>query len=164
RDRLAALVAPREVVALEHPGHRVLRRELDDPGGTERDRPAGIEVDPGAGGVQDLVDLMLVSTGVGLDLLARQPRSGGVLAARIADHPGEIADQEHDLVAEHLKLPHLVDEYRVAEVEIRRGRIEPRLDRQRLTPRELALEVRLEKDLLRPALELDQLFSRTQHP
>src|SRR3546814_2337510 len=38
------------------------------------------------------------------------------------DKAGEIADQEHDVVAELLELPHLVYEHGVPEMQIRRGR------------------------------------------
>ena len=60
----------------------------------------------------------------------------------IADHAGEIADQERDLVAELLELAQLVDEHRVAQMQIGRGRIKARLDTQRHAAAELAFEVR----------------------
>jgi hypothetical protein len=74
--------------------------------------------------------LCLVGLRVGLDFLRRQRRPGGVLSGRVTDHAGEIADQEHDVVAELLKLAHLVDENRVTDVQIGRRRVEPGLDDQ----------------------------------
>ena len=85
--------------------------------------------------IEDLEDLLLVGLRVGLDLLARQRRPRRVAAGRVADQSGEVADQEHDFVAEALELAHLVDQHGVAEMQIGRGRIETRLDAQRLAAR-----------------------------
>src|SRR3546814_7107899 len=49
----------------------------------------------------------------------------------VANHSGEIADQEDHLVAEVLELPHLVEQHGVADVQVRRGRVEAGLDPQR---------------------------------
>ena len=49
----------------------------------------------------------------------------------VADHPGEVADQEDHLVAQVLELPHLVEQHGVADVQVRRGRVEAGLDAQR---------------------------------
>jgi hypothetical protein len=163
RDRLAALVALGEVVALEHPRDRVQGREPDQARGAKLGHPAGIEVDLGPLRVQDLVDLGLVGTRVGLDLLAGQPGAGRVLAGRVADHPREIPDQERHVVPEQLELAHLVDQHRMPQVQVGRGRVEAGLDVERLATGEFAGQVRLEQDLVGPAPEFDQLFGRVQH-
>ena len=49
----------------------------------------------------------------------------------IADHRGEVADQEDHLVAEVLHLPHLVQHNGVTEMDVRRGGVEAELDAQR---------------------------------
>ena len=97
--------------------------------------PARIEIHARLLAIEDLEDLLLVGLRVGLDLLARQRRARRVASGRIADHSGEVADQKRHLVTEALELAHLVDEHRVAEMQIGRGRIESRLDPQRLTAR-----------------------------
>ena len=71
--------------------------------------------------------------GVGHDLVTGQRLAGHVLPGGVADHSGEIADQEDHLVAQHLELAQFVDQHGVAEVQIRRGRIETGLDHQRAT-------------------------------
>jgi len=75
--------------------------------------------------------LGLVGLGVGLDLLPAQGRPGGFLAGGIADQPGEIADQEDDRMPQLLELGHLPDQHPVAQVQVGRGGVEPRLDAQR---------------------------------
>src|ERR1051326_1646144 len=68
---------------------------------------------------------------------------------RVADHAGEVADQELDLVAELLEVPQLVDDHRVAEVQIGSGRVQPQLDA------ELAAALKLFDEFLLD----DQLFA-----
>src|SRR5690606_12973657 len=57
-------------------------------------------------------------------------RAGGVLAARVADHAGEVADQELDLVPQLLEMAHLVDQHGVTEMQIGRGGVEAGLHTQ----------------------------------
>ena len=108
--------------------------------------------------IQDLEDLFLVGLRIGRDLLARQRRARGVAAGRIADHSGEIADQERDLVTERLELAHLVDEHRVPEMQVGRGRIEARLDAQRLAARQLLHELALDEHFAGPAQQFGNLI------
>ena len=75
---------------------------------------------------------LLVGAGVLLHLIWRERGAGGVPAGRIADETREVADKKDDLVAQLLKLAHLVEEHRVPEMQIRRRRIEARLHAQRL--------------------------------
>ena len=136
------LVALGEVVALEHARHGVVRRELHHLGRGELAEPARVEVDAGALAVEDLEHLRLVGARVGLDLLGRERRARGVAPGRIADHPGEIADEEGHLVAELLELAHLVQQHRVPEMQVGRGRIEARLHAQRRAALQLLRQVR----------------------
>ncbi len=82
--------------------------------------------------VEDFVDLLEIGFGVGVHLLARQRRARFGLAGGIADHRGEIADQENRGVAHFLKMFQLAQHDGVAEVQIRRGGIDAELDAQRL--------------------------------
>jgi hypothetical protein len=145
RDRLLRVPAFLEIVALQNPSQRVLCRQPDHPFRAERAEPLGIEADFGLLLVENLVDLALVSLGIGLHFLARQRRTGGLLARRIADQTGEIADEEDDAVPELLEVLHLPDDDGVTEVDVGSGGIEADLHRQRppllRRPLQLCLQV-----------------------
>ena len=111
-------------------GDCVLGGEPDDPLGAELVRPLRVEQDLRLLGIQDLEYLVAIALRVRQDLLARQRRPGLVLSGRVSDHAGEVADQELDLMPEVLEVPQLVDDHRMAEVQIRGGGIESQLDAQ----------------------------------
>ncbi len=58
-------------------------------------------------------------------------RARGVAARGIADQPRVIADQENHAVPQILKVLHLAQQHRVAQVQIGRRGIEPRFHAQR---------------------------------
>ena len=157
-DRLAGLVALGEVIALEHARHRVVRGQLHDLGGGEAAQPARVEVDARAGAVEDLEHLRLVGARVRLDLLGRQRRARGVAPRGVADHPGEVPDEERDVVPELLELAHLVEQHRVPEVQVGGGRVEARLHVQRRAAPELPGEVGVGEHLARAPVQLRDLF------
>ena len=168
-DRLPGAVALGEVVALEQPRHRIARREPDHAFRAELVRPLGVEQDLRALRVEDLEGLLAVAARVLQDLLARQRRARLVLAGRVADHPGEVADQELHLVAELLEVAQLVDHHRVPEVQVGGGGIQPQLDAQRRAARELFRELALDDQLLGAALDqrerfLDRHAADFRHP
>src|ERR1043165_7396868 len=134
RDRSFFAEPPGKIVALEELGHGVFRREADDALGAELVGPLGVEQDLRALRVEDLERLIAVALRVGENLLARERRTGLTLARRVADHAGEVADQELDLVAE---------------VQIGSGRVQPQLDA------ELAAALKLFDEFLLD----DQLFA-----
>lgn len=152
---LFGTIAFLEIVPFQHPGHGVPGGELHDVGGAHLVHPPGIEADLGFVGVENLEDLAFIGPGVGLDSLPVQRFSGCVFARRVADHAREIPDQEQDMVAEVLKLAQLVDEYRMAQVQIGRGRIETCFDTQgtiiSMTVFESGEEIGFEKDLGSPS-------------
>ena len=71
-----------------------------------------------------------ISSGVSAGRVALRPRG-------IADHAGEVPDEEGHLVPELLELAHLVEQHRVPEVQVGRRRIEARLHLQRRAALEL---------------------------
>ena len=139
------------------------RGELDQAGRVHAAHPGRVELDARLALIEDLEDLLFIGLGVGLDLLGRQWRPRGVLARGVADHPGKVADQEDDLVPELLKLPHLVDQHSVAEVQIRGRRVEPRLHDEGPPELELRLETVLGQDFVRAASQLRDLFLDRAH-
>ena len=156
-DRLTARMALAEIVAFEHAGNRVLRRQPDHAGRAQFAHPRRIELDAGSLAIEDLEDLRRIGLGVRAYFILRQRRPRRVLAGRIADHPREIADQKDHLVAEVLELAHLVDQHGVAEVQIGSGRIETRLDPERPSLGEPGGETAPRQYLLGAAREFRQL-------
>ena len=163
RNRLAAFVAFPEIVALEHAGHRVVRRKLDETGGVHVAHPGRVEFDAGPVLVQDLVDLGLVGLRVLPDLPGGQRRTRRILARRITNHSREIADQEYDLVAVLLELPHLVDQHRVPDMQVGRRRVEAGLDNERPVFPELGRQSVLGQHLVGAAGQLRDLFLDVAH-
>jgi len=128
--RLLRSVALGEIVALEHTGDG---KQAGQPGHLDCrhfSEPLHVEAQLGLLPIEHLENLVGVGAGVGFDILAGHRLSGGVLATGVADHPGEVADQEDDRVAHVLELAHLVEQHGVADVQVGRGRIEARLDPQ----------------------------------
>jgi hypothetical protein len=114
-------------------------------------------------GVEDLEHLGAVGVGVFQDLLARQRRAGRVLAAGVADHAGEVADQEHHVVAEVLEVAQLVDQHGMAEVQVRRGRVKAGLDAQGAAGFQLVDELGLDQQFVGAALDQRQLGVDIDH-
>src|SRR5450830_1021602 len=129
---LSLAEALREVVALEEARDRVFRREADEAFGAEGREPLGVEGDARFLRVEDPEDLRLVCLRVREDLVLRELRARHFLAGGVADHSREVADQEDDRVPEALEVPHLPEDDRVPEMEVRRGRIEAHLHEQGL--------------------------------
>ena len=130
-DGLAAFEAVVKVVALHHARHRVAAGQLDHAARAQRVAPLAVVADLGFGRVQHQRGLLVISLGVGLDLLAGQRRAGAVAARRVANHGGEVADQENHLVPQVLQLAHFVEYHRVADVDVRRSRVQAQFDAQR---------------------------------
>ncbi len=90
--------------------------------------------------------MLFVGLRVALQLLRRQRLACCIAATRIADHPGEIADQKDDLVTQLLELAHLVEQHGVAEVQIGRGGIETGFHAQPAAGAQPLFELFLEQD------------------
>jgi hypothetical protein len=124
-------VAGGEVLPLEHPRHREVRRLTDDLLEGQRPEPLRIEPHLGSSHVQDFPQLRLVRLGIVPDLVPRERPARLGAARRVADHPGEVADDDDDLVAQLLEVAQLLQHHGVAEVQVGRRRVEPELDLQR---------------------------------
>jgi hypothetical protein len=162
RDGALLAVALLEVVALQQPGHGVAAgeaHELVDGHGPE---PLAVEADDGLVRVQQLEDLALVGLGVGQHLVLGQGLAGLGLAAGVADHAREVADEEDHRVAEALEGAQLVDHHRVADVQVRGAGVGAELHHQRL-PRgpgtlQLLLQLARGQRLVGAAEQLGQLL------
>ena len=129
-DRLLRGVALGEIVTLQHAGHGELAGQLDHVRGRHLAEPLGIEAQLGLFAIQHLEHLVGVGAGIGLHVFARQRLAGGILATGVADHAGEVADQENDLMPQVLELAHLVQQDGMADMQVGRGRVEAGLDAQ----------------------------------
>ena len=130
-NRRTRLEAVMEVIALHHAGHGVAAGQLDHTARAQWVTPFAVVADLGLGRVQHQASLAVIGLSVDLDLFGRQRWAGAVAARRVANHTGEVADQEDDRVAQILQLAHLVEHHRVTDVDVRRGRIQAQLDAQR---------------------------------
>src|SRR5262249_12716024 len=149
--------------ALEHARDRPSRSKPDQPGSPELVRPLGVEEDLGAIGIENLEDLILVGLRVVQDLLARKRRARFFLSARVPHHAPKIADQELNVMTQILKLPQLIDDHGVTEVEIRRGWVHPELDPQMAAGFELLPQLRLNDQLVASTLDQFQLVVNIAH-
>ncbi len=165
-DGLAGLVALAEIVALQHLRHGVGGRQLDQVDRAEFVHPGGVEHDFGLGRVEHFEHLVAITLRIGKHLLTRQRRAGGVLAGGVADHAGEVADQEQGVVPQVLQLAHLVEQHGVAEVQVGRGRVETGLDAQRTPLFELLDQFGFEQQFVAATLDLieDFLLTHVERP
>ena len=85
--------------------------------------------------------LLDVGAGVGLDLVGGQRRAGGRAAGGIADPGGEVADDQHREVSEILELAQFVQNDRMAEMDVGRGRVDAELHPQRPARSQLGPEL-----------------------
>ena len=76
-----------------------------------------------------------------VDLVLLQARAGDRFPRRVADHRGEVADDQHRDVAEILEEPQSPQHDREAEVEVGGGGVDAELDPQRPVGRELLAEL-----------------------
>ncbi len=121
-----------EIVALQQSRQGVFGGQANHAIGAQRLAPLGVVANLGFLRVEHQAGLGVIGLGVGLDLLDRQRRAGGVAPGRIADARGEIADEKNDRVAQILQLPELVEHHGVADMNVGRGGVEAEFDAQRL--------------------------------
>ena len=88
-----------EILALEHPRDAVFRAETHDFVARQFVQPLTVVADLRLLGVENLEDLIEIRFCVGIDLFARERRTGFRLARRVADQGGEITNQEDGLVS-----------------------------------------------------------------
>src|SRR5581483_8726487 len=131
RDWLIGAIACAEVLTLQHASYGMLSSELDQVRRGHRSKPGRVERHLRFVRVQDFEDLISIGPCVRLDLPWRKRRTCRVLPGRVTDHRGEVSDQEDDVVAEDLKLPHLIEQNGVAQMQVRRSGVESCLDTKR---------------------------------
>ena len=78
--------------------------------------------------IQDFEYLRLIGLSILQHFFFRQLLARLRFSRRIADHAGEVADQKNDLMAQFLKLFHLLDQHGVTQMQIRGGGIKTGFD------------------------------------
>ena len=152
-----------KVVALHHAGHGVAGGQADEVRGVHLAQPVGIEFHDGLFGIEDLEDLLLVGLGIGDDLFLGQGRTGLGAAGGVADAAGEVTDQEDDLVAQFLKVAHLVHDHGVAQMQVGSGGVKAHLHAQGRAAFQFLAQFLLVNQLRHAALDHGHLAINIHH-
>src|SRR5262249_35058336 len=100
------------------------------------------DLDPVRRHVEDLADLLDVRRREHVDLFLRELRTGRGTTRRVAEHRGEIADDQHRFVAAVLEQPEPAEHNGATEVDVGRGRVDAELDPQRGAALDLLAQLR----------------------
>jgi len=103
-DGLAFVEALAEILALEQACEPITATEANDVLRGEFAKPIAVAADFGFGGIEDFEDLGEIGLGVGVDLFSGERRAGFGDAGGVANHSGEIADEEDGGVAHVLEV------------------------------------------------------------
>jgi len=139
----ALAVAIREILAGEDLRDGFARGQADDVDQAHFGKPLAVVAHFETLGVgeKDLADLIDVGFCVAVDFFAGELGTGVVAAGGIADAGGVVADNQDGFVAPFLKLPDDAQGNRVAERNIRGGRVHAELDAKGLAGGSAALEL-----------------------
>ena len=135
-----AIDAITKILSLEHLLEGDTAIEPDHILKTHSLKPLAVEADGRPCGVKNLESLGLVALGILHDLIVGEMRTCYRAAARIADHRGEITDDEDGLMAQFLELTQLGQPDRVTEMNIGRGWIDTKFHPKRASQIKLSLE------------------------
>ena len=102
--------------------------------------------------VEHLERLLLEGDGVAVDLLRVEHRAQRGAPGGVPHPAGEVADDQHHVVARVLELAQLLEHHRVSEVDVRRRGVDAQLHPQRPAFRGGALELSLQ---LAPGQRID---------
>ena len=92
---------------------------------------SAVEIDHRLLRIENLEDLGFISFRICAICFRDKRRARGRAPGRIANHSGEVANQEDDRVAQILKVFELAEKHRVSEVQVRRSRVNAQLYAQR---------------------------------
>ena len=130
-----------KVLPLQQLRHRVLRHQPHKIIGRERAHPPPVEIDHRLLRVKNLENLRFIGLRILLNLLTAERRTRRRAPRRIADHPGEIANQKDRRVPQILKVLELPQHHGMPQMQIGSSRVHPQLHAQGLacSPRLLQL-------------------------
>ena len=131
-NRLAFIEARAKIFALQHARQPVVRTKPNHVLGVHFGKPVAVAVYLGFVAVKDLEDLREIGFRIGVHLFTTHRRARLRYAGGIANHSGEIANQEHRGVPQVLKMLQFAQHHGVAEVKIRSRGIHAEIHAQRL--------------------------------
>jgi hypothetical protein len=176
-DRDGVLSLQKRVERLQHGQRRVLRdplleilagqdlldgvalQDVEEGAAQKAAQPLGVEMKLGLGFVQDLERLLLVGLRVLGDLRLGELGPGAVAARGIAHERREVADDEHRRVPEVLEGPELAQDHAVAQMKVRRGRVDAELHPEGAALLELFAQFLLVDEGKRPSFEESQIVT-----
>ena len=146
-DGLAFVEPVAEILAHEHllKGHSAV--ELDDLLEAHALEPLAVENNRRPLAIENFEGLLLETFGIRQNLGVGELRAGDRAAGGVADHGGEVADDQDRVVPLILKIAELRKRDAVAEVDIRRGGIDAEFDAERAAELQLLGEFLLADDL-----------------
>jgi hypothetical protein len=97
--------------------------------------------------IENLEGLLTIGLGIMHHFFVREMRPGGGPAARVANHPGKITDNENCLMSEVLKLSKLSQHNCVTKVNVGSRGIDPELDPEGAAERQFFAQLRFANDL-----------------
>lgn len=103
-NRLVAGITLGKIIPFQHASNGVRRRQLDHTSRAEWLKPGGIETNFRLVWIENLKHLFSIGLGVVENLLPGQWRTRSIASRWVADHASKVADQEHDMVSEFLKV------------------------------------------------------------
>src|SRR5262245_66096250 len=133
-DGLLLRVPLTKIVPLQHASDTVLCTQMDQRFSRHGAHPPAVELHQSLRRIENFKDLPLVRLGI-LQYFVFGERDAGLrLAGWIADHTGEIADQNNHIMSEFLNVFELVEQDRMAQMQIRSGRSEHDCHKQKPLP------------------------------
>ena len=161
-DRLLLVKALMKILTLQQLRNGVLRHQSHEIVGRQSPHPAAIEIDHRLFRIENLEDLLFIRLRILLDLLAAERRPRHRPSRRVANHPGEVANQKNRRVPQILKVLQLAQHDRVPQMQVGRGRVHSQLHPQRFARGarllQLCPQIGLADNLRRALFQIRQLF------
>ena len=129
-DGRASLEAVGEVLALEHLLESRLAKQSQQVGALHLAEPFGVASNLELVAIEDEMDLVEIRARRSVDLVAREDRPCFRPSTWVADHRREVTDDQNHRVAVVLKRAQDVEDDKVSDVQVGRGRVEAKLHTQ----------------------------------
>ena len=133
RNRAPAFKTLLEIIALKHSGYSQLRCQPDHIKRIDLTKPLAVKGNFSFYRIKNFENLFFIGFCVFSNIFFGQRFSGFRLTGGVSNKSGEIPYQKVNFMTKILKMFHLLDQYCMANVQIRCGWIKSSLDLQRFT-------------------------------